>query len=377
MTTACLIGVAILCLSSALLYSVMKVVNLMVFRAPGTASLQTLPAISIPARDEIANIAEAIKHALTQYGTEVDVVVLDDISTDGTDQIVATYASADARVRLARGVALPPGRNGKQHACHQLAQFARHPVLLFFDADVRLEPDAALRMAGHLDLHGLAPVSGFPRQIVRTLGEIIAVPQIMVALPGYLPFPMARRSTDLQFAAGSGQLMMVRVDACARAGGHAAFRALTHDGMNLPRHIRHTGGRTDIIDATALASCRMYNNWPDLWSGFTKNATEGMARPRALPVWTILLGGGHVAPWLLMPLAWSVGAPVAAWMSALAIVAVMIARTALVTRVRQPVLSVVLHPIGVIVTLAIQWSALLGARRGHKARWRGRSYDFQ
>ena len=189
---------------------------------------------------------------------------------------------------------------------------------------------------------------------MRTLGEIVAVPQIMVVFLGYLPFAMARRSADPRFAAGCGQLMLVRAKVYDSASCHAALRTLMHDGMNLSRNIRRGGGRTDIIDAT-----------------------EGMAKPRALPVWTSFLAGGHIAPWLVLGLALILGAPVAAWLSALAIATVMFARTALAIRIGQPLLSAILTPVGVAVTLAIQWSALLAARCGQRAVTRGRSYDFR
>lgn len=374
-----LVALAIPALALALLYAGMTAVNLAVFRAPRAPGGSDVPRVSIliPARDEARNIAAALDRALAQRDADVEVIVLDDGSTDATAAIVAERARADTRVRLARGAPLPPGWNGKQHACHQLAALAGHGTLLFVDADVRLAPDAAARLHGALVRGDLDLVSGFPRQIAVTLAEKILIPQIMVVLLGYLPFPMARRSPGEGFAAGCGQLMMVRAEAYARAGGHAAFRHLMHDGLNLPRNVRRAGGRTDIVDATPLASCRMYDNWSDIWTGFRKNATEGMARPGALPVWTALLGGGHLLPWLVLPLALLTGAQTAATLSAIALGAVMAARIALAVSLRQPPLSVLLHPAGVLVTLAIQWSAFLGARRGQRAVWRGRSYDFQ
>lgn len=379
MTAAVLTGLAAVALGLAALYAVVTLVNLQVFRAPPPPQGPVRPvSILIPARDEAANIGAAVRGALAQQGAEVEVVVLDDNSSDATAAIVEALAAADRRVRLLRGAPLPPGWNGKQHACHQLAAAARHGVFLFVDADVRLAPDGAARLQGAMESHDLALVSGFPRQITGSFGEVLAIPQIMVLLLGYLPFPMARLSaTSPGFGAGCGQLMMVRAGDYARAGGHAAFRDRMHDGLNLPRNVRRAGGRTDIVDATPLAACRMYDNWADLWAGFKKNATEGMATPRALPVWTVLLGGGHVLPWLLLPLAWLAGATVAAGLSAMAIAAVLVARTALRLRLGQPALSVVLHPVGVLITLAIQWSALRDARRGRRAVWRGRSYEVR
>ncbi len=379
MTAAVLVALGWACFALALLYASVTISNLLVFRPPRSAPGLAQPRVSIliPARDEAANIGAALDHALAQTGVALEVIVLDDGSTDDTAKIVAARVAADPRVRLAQGAPLPPGWNGKQHACHMLSGLARHPVWLFVDADVRLAPDAVARLHGHLHRRRLDLVSGFPHQLTGTLGERIAIPQIMVLLLGYLPFTMARLFASPGFAAGCGQLMMVRARAYAAAGGHAGFRQTMHDGLNLPRGVRRSGGRTDIVDATPLASCRMYDNWADLWSGFTKNATEGMAKPVALPIWTVLLGGGHVLPWLLAPLAWLVGASQAATLAVAAIAVVLVARTALALAVRQSALSVLLHPVGVVITLAIQWAALTGARRGQQAVWRGRIYDFQ
>ncbi|SPJ25297.1 glycosyltransferase [Palleronia abyssalis] len=368
---------AVLSLGLAALYTGVTLVNLLVFRAPPAkvGSARHPVSILIPARDEVSNIEAALTAALAQKDAQIEVVVCDDGSTDGTDSVVSRIAANDPRVRLIRGVELPPGWNGKQHACHQLALAARHPRLLFVDADVRLQPDAVVRMSGYLDAHNLSLVSGFPHQITRTLPEIIAIPQILVLLLGYLPFPMARMSNALGFAAGCGQLMLVERTAYEESGGHEAFRNRMHDGLNLPRNVRKTGGRTDILDATPLAKVRMYDNWADIWQGFTKNATEGMATPSALPVWTVLLGGGHILPFLVLALAWLSGASAAAQFALLAIMFVFAARILLAWKVRQHPVSVLLHPVGVGVTLWIQWSALRSARKGQRAVWRGRTYD--
>ena len=364
-------------LALAGLYAVVTLVNLAIFRTP-----RILPqgqggriSVLIPARDEAANISAALDGALGQEGVEIEVVVLDDGSTDGTDRIVSERADTDPRVRLIRGEPLPSGWNGKQHACYQLANAAVHPTLLFIDADVRLSRDAGARMLSYLKVHDLALVSGFPRQITGTLAEKIVIPQILVLLLGYLPFPMARLSNALGFAAGCGQLMMVAAETYQRSGGHAAFRTSMHDGLNLPRNIRKAGGRTDILDATPIAACRMYDNWADIWKGFSKNATEGMAKPVALPIWTVLLFGGHIMPILVALVAWLANAPAAAEIALLAVGLVFVARMLLALKVRQHPISVLLHPIGVAVTLWIQWSALIGAQQGRQAEWRGRTYD--
>ena len=369
---------AIAALALAGLYAVVTALNLIAVRAPAPArDPAALPPVSvlIPARDEAANIEAALRAILVERVLPLEVLVLDDGSTDGTGAIVARIAAEDPRVRLVPGAPLPPGANGKQNACRRLAAASRHPLMLFVDADVRLEPGAIAAMAAEMERRRLDLLSGIPRQIMGTLGELLVVAQIPVMLLGYLPVPMARLSGKPGFGAAIGQLMMARRTGYDRAGGHAAFVHLSHDGLHLPRNIRLSGGRTDLTDGTPLARCRMYDDWDGVWHGFSKNATEGMAKPVALPVWTLLLFGGHVLPFLVALAAWAAGDGLALFFAGKAILLLLVARIGIAIRSRQPALAVLLHPLGICTALAIQITALVNARRGRKVTWRGRTYD--
>jgi cellulose synthase/poly-beta-1,6-N-acetylglucosamine synthase-like glycosyltransferase len=368
---------ASIALALALLPAALTVVNLAVFRAPPPHRSATRPKVSllIPARNEEINIDGTLRAALASEGIELEVVVLDDGSTDRTAALVAAHMRDDVRLRLVAAPPLPPDWCGKQHACHVLASHAGHPLLVFVDADVRLAPDALARIAGLLERRRLDLASGFPLEETGTLAEALVVPLIHVLLLGYLPIWLARQSSHPAFGAGCGQLMAVRRDAYRRAGGHAAIRSSRHDGLMLPRAFRQAGCRADLFDATSLARCRMYRGGREVWQGFAKNATEAMARPLALPVWTVLLGGGHVLPFLLLIAALAAGSAAAVAASALACACVYGARTALVLRFRQSWLGALLHPMGVALLLVLQWSALVASLRGQPAVWRGRAYS--
>lgn len=367
---------AALALAFALLPLGLGLVNLCLYRRPKAEPPPgAAVSILIPARNEEATIGAAVRAALSSCGVTVEVVVLDDHSTDRTAEIVRAIAARDPRLRLETAPPLPPGWSGKQHACQALAKLARHPVLLFQDADVRLAPDAARRACGALLAGRAGLVSGFPRQETGTLAEALVIPLIHVLLLGYLPMVGMRWSGNPGFAAACGQLIAVRQDAYQTAGGHAAIATSLHDGVTLPRAFRRAGQGTDLFDATGLARCRMYRGWREVWSGFSKNATEGMATPVALPVWTLLLFGGHVLPWLL--LGWAALDPLpegAAALAALAVATGLSFRLLLAIRFRQSLVGALLHPVGILILLAIQWSALLRARRGRPAEWRGRAY---
>ncbi len=195
------------------------------------------PSISvlIPARNEEKSIARCVRSTLASTGVRLEVVVLDDGSEDRTAALVREIASGDGRVRLVSAPELPAGWCGKQHACWILAREARHPWLVFLDADVRLTPDALVRMHAFLWTTGAGLASGIPRQETGAFLEKLLIPLIHFILLGFLPMRRMRRSLDPRFAAGCGQLFMARAEDYHRSGGHSMIPTTLHDGLKLPR----------------------------------------------------------------------------------------------------------------------------------------------
>ncbi|WP_210493336.1 glycosyltransferase [Microvirga antarctica] len=349
--------------------ALLALMNLSILRATPRASpdTDTLVSILIPARNEAGNIAAALDAALASVGIAIEVLVMDDGSTDGTGQIVAEYAARDTRVHLHLAPSLADGWTGKVHACHHLAQAAKGTHLLFVDADVRLCPNAAAMLAGHARKNAMALVSAVPRQIMKSVGEWLTVPTINLLLLGYLPIGFMRLSRDPGLGAACGQLVLVDAQAYRAVGGHAAIRALLHDGIQLARLFRRKGHMTDLIQGDRLGTCRMYRGFDEAWDGFAKNAREGMATPVGLPIWTLLLLGGHVAPFVL--LAFQPTVPI--------ILAVMLTvglRALITLSTRENPVSILFHPFTILVGLAIQWSVLLGIGTARRPGWKGRLY---
>lgn len=358
-------AIGLLAAALALLPAVLTLWNLRLFRPPPRAVPPGLAvSVVVPARDEEANIGACLAAILASAGVALEVIVVDDHSTDRTPAIIDAAAAIDPRVRRVVPPALPPGWSGKPHACLHGATSASHAILLFIDADVRLAPDAVARLAAGLRADGLALASAFPRERAETFGEILLVPLIHVLLLGYLPFALMRRSLRPGLGAGCGQVMLADAAAYRAVGGHGAVRRSWHDGLTLPRAFRAQGYMTGVFDGTGIAACRMYEGFAATWRGFSKNAREGLAKPVALPVWTVLLGGGFVAAPLLAVLAPSPP-------STGAVLLLLAARIAVAARFRQPWLSVPLTPLAMAATLLLQWRALLrGDARAHI--WRGR-----
>jgi glycosyltransferase involved in cell wall biosynthesis len=353
--------------------AVICLVNLILFRPPRQNSQLPVPRVSIliPARNEEANIRGVTASALGSGDVDLEVLVLDDHSTDRTATIVESIARNDSRLRLLRGTSLPPGWAGKMFACQQLAEAARGDWLLFLDADVRITTDAARRVVDYARTAPGQPalISGVPRQITGSFLERLLVPLIDFVLLAYLPLWVMRRNPSPSLAAAVGQFVLVDRKRYLDCGGHGAIRTTFHDGIYLPRLFRQKGILTDLVDITGLASCRMYQGARQTWNGFLKNAGEGLGAPGVIVPMTFILLGGQVLPWLLLPFAQGLAQNLllAAGLSGYA------CRIAAAVRFRQSWLGVLCHPAGVTVMEWIQWLGFIRLRRGIRAEWKGRT----
>lgn len=357
---------------------VMTWVNLKFFQPapPIVEDAGPLPsvAVCIPARNEEQNIQACVRAILANDYPDVRVYVYDDQSTDATPRILQQLMAEDARVRLVPTRTLAAGWVGKQWACAQLGQDAEADVVLFIDADVRLQPNAlGAAVAAKRSLNAEL-LSTFPRQETLTLGEAMLVPMIFFILLSYLPFGRMRRSKDPNASAACGQFIMVSKDTYMRLNPHDACRNSMHEGVKIPRVFRKAGLHTDLFDGTDVVSCRMYDGFLSTWRGFAKNAYEGLGSPVLLIFLTVVHIVGHVLPWLVLALSAATGrVPSIEFGLSLACVLVAgVQRVMLALRFRQSPLFAIAHPLSVALMTVIQWHSFVLSLTGRRG-WRGRS----
>jgi hypothetical protein len=371
-------GASLLAVATAALPTLLTWANLRAFgRAARRRPRDGRVSVLVPARNESEAIGRLMDDVLASKDVDLELLILDDNSNDGTADLVERRAAVDPRVRLVRGGPLPEGWCGKQHACWQLSRAATAETWVFLDVDVSPTPDAIARSLVFLEDSGAALVSGFPRQLTGSFLEWLLLPLIHFILLGFLPLARSRSDTNPGMAAGCGQWFVTRRADYERAGGHAAIRASLHDGVKLPRAYRRAGLVTDIFDASDIASCRMYTRSIDVRRGLSKNATEGIGAPTTIVPFTLLLGCGQILPLVLVTLGmvtafrgwpwWAVGA------AFLALVLSYLPRLLEAARFGQSLSSAVAHPLAMVVFLAIQWQALIRRLLGLKTAWRGRT----
>ena len=353
--------------------------NLKIFRTNPKDEFPEPVSVLVPARNEERVLDDFIRNVLASQGVELELVVLDDASTDSTAERVSQWSDRDPRVRLVHDKKLPQGWCGKQHACYQLAESARFDIFLFLDADVTVQPDAIARSVAFLNQSKIDLGSGFPHQETPTVAGWLLLPLIHFVLLGYLPLSRSRLSNDPSLAAGCGQLFITTRSAYYAAGGHAVIKSSLHDGIMLPRAFRKAGLRTDIFDASDIASCRMYETNRDVLQGITKNATEGIGAPKTIVPFTILLGGGVIAPTLLLACMFTGISQ--SWITMIGTLSGLalsyFPRIMTLSRFRQSTGSVCFHPLAVGIFLTVQWFALGRRILGIKTSWKGRSLKPQ
>lgn len=259
-----------------------SVVNLALLRRPDPAPAPVRERVSVlvPARDEERHVGGLLADLRAQTGVDdLEVLVLDDASTDGTRAVLERAAERDPRVRVLVGTGPRAGWLGKAAACDRLAAEATGAVLVLVDADVRLAPHALAATVGLLRTHGLDLVSPYPRQVALTAAERLVQPLLQWSWASLLPLRLAETTPRPSLSAANGQLLAVDARAYRRAGGHAAIRSEVLDDVALVRRVKATGGRGGVADGTHLASCRMYDDRADLVEGWSKSLWSATGHP--------------------------------------------------------------------------------------------------
>ncbi|MCE0538347.1 glycosyltransferase family 2 protein [Kineosporia rhizophila] len=250
--------------------------NLRALRRPTCDPTEVRERVSVvlPVRDEADRVAPCLASLLDQIRIpDLEILVVDDGSTDGTADIVRRTAAGDPRVHLIEAGELSPGWLGKPHACAAGAQAASGSVLVFVDADVRFAPHALAAAVDLLRESGLQLVSPYPRQLTDTPAERLVQPLLQWSWLTTLPLGLAERSPRGSLAAANGQFLVLDANAYRDSGGHAAdsVRSAVLDDIALLRAVKAAGGHGGVVDGTGLAVCRMYGSWPELRDGYTKS----------------------------------------------------------------------------------------------------------
>ena len=343
-----------------------------------------LISVCIPARNEERNIRACIEAALAQDYPNLELIVLDDRSTDATPSILADIASQDPRLRPISGTDLPEGWAGKPHALHQASAVARGEWLCFVDADTFVMRQALSACYVKAIETNADMFTIMTSQIMGTFWEKVVMPLVMTALSvGFSP----RKVNDpkRKDAIANGQFIMLKRSVYDAIGGHESVKNQIVEDKAIAEQVKWKGYRLVVANGYAVARTRMYTSLPEIWEGWTKNIYLGLRDQPSLLVlgvfgtFVLLIAALFLPVWPLLGLLWYLKG--GGWMAATVITKSLIlwafliyVRANVAKAMDIPPWYAFTTPLGAAVFAAMMLTSTWKVLSGKGVTWKGRMY---
>ncbi len=337
--------------------------------------------VIIPARNESVQIETVLASVLASTYAPLEVIVVDDRSTDDTAQKAAAVAATDARLRLISGRGLPRGWYGKPWACQQGADAATGEVLLFTDADTKHHPELLSRAVAMLQQSKADLLTVAPRQLVVSFWERVIMPQLWVML-GLRYHPSSVNAATRPWGViANGQFMMFWRSSYAAVGGHAVVRGEVVEDLAMAQRVVALGRKLYFAFAYDYMETRMYQTLRQVIEGWSKNVFIGsrisFGKNPVLrflaPLLLALNGLFWLAPPIVLLCACVGHFPALLAPAAVATLLSLLFWSLISFGMQAPMWYGLLYPLGAVMFLVIlARSAWRGTRR---VEWRGRVYD--
>jgi glycosyltransferase involved in cell wall biosynthesis len=339
----------------------------------------SLPGLSVivPARNEARNIAATLRSLLAAEGVALQIIAVDDRSTDQTGDImelVAAEATDNKRLQVLHIAELPQGWLGKTHAMARAAEQATGEWLLFTDGDVLFHPDALRRALAYAVYSQADHMVLLPTVLLQSTGERMMVSFLQVIAvwalrPWGVADPLARRDSI-----GVGAFNMIRREVYDALGGWQALRMEVLEDVTLGRRVKAGG----FAQRAALGLDLVRVRWAEGAFGVVDNLAKNVfALFRFRP--EILIGAafGGLGLFTLFPLLACVAGRAFYWPTGVFLVALFLAYQRAGKYHHFSALQMVTFPFASVLLLyAMLRSMVLALWRGG-ITWRGTFYSLK
>lgn len=238
---------------------------------PTPEDLWPLLSVIVPAKNEAESIEQGLRSLLANDYPRLEIIAVNDRSTDSTGEIMERLAGTDPRLRVLHVTELPPDWLGKNHAMHLAASQAAGEFLLFTDGDILFAPET-LRSAVRIMQHdALDQLTLYPQMIIRSRGE-----EALASFFGFM-FLLGTSSWSVATSnprsyAGIGAFNMVRATSYRRAGGHAPLHLEVLDDVRLGQLMKDSGASCQLLIGGPALRVRWQASLWQMIRGLEKNA---------------------------------------------------------------------------------------------------------
>ena len=228
--------------------------------------------VLVPVLNERGRLGPCLAGLIAQPSEVAEILVVDGGSSDGTQDLVATFAARDDRVRMVDASPIPTGWNGKAHGL-QVGLDRADPCsawILTVDADVRPAPDLVRSLLSHALRSDVAAVSIATTQRLSGVAEGLVHPALLTTLVYRFGIPghTTRRVAAVQ---ANGQCALYRREPLERSGGFVTARASVCEDVTVARALATNGYAVGFHESDGLASVEMYASWRDAWTNWTRS----------------------------------------------------------------------------------------------------------
>lgn len=347
--------------------------------APKMAPEPPLVSVLIPARNEEKAIGESVQSLLAQTYPSLEIIVIDDESTDQTAAIVEELAKTDSRLKLLRGQPITPEWVGKCHALTQGVSLAKGTWLLFTDADVIHAPESVSSAMTYAMNHRVDLLTLKFAKICVGFWEKVVIPYVYFIKGWFAPTPAQILDPLCPKATATGDFILFRRQAYESFGGHAhpQVKSYVVEDAAIARVAKKAGLKLETYDAGHLIKVRKFLSLRELWYGFGKIIYAEYCKSSVfrLLIQCILLGLYSIAPYF-----WLVFSIIFGGVQMLVLSAVMLGCAVVTVTIyhkseSQPLAWVFLHPLGSLLFIGISLHSGYQAKTKRGIHWRQRHYQ--
>jgi glycosyltransferase involved in cell wall biosynthesis len=324
----------------------------------------------VPARNEESVIATCLA-SLANQPEIVEILVVDDQSTDRTARIVSSLMEKIPNLRLLESGGLPDGWVGKNHALWVGVQQAKCAWLLFTDADAEHDRGSVSRALQIASEQGAALVSFSPEQITETWYEKALIPFIYLRLAKRFSYGNVN-DPNSPAAAANGQFLMMRRDVYDAIGGHAGIAGEVLEDIALAMRVKAAGHRISFSSGKGIVRVRMYRSFQAMWEGWNKNLYRLMG---GTP-WAVFREMESSLPWIpLLVIVLGLKFPLLFFVGVLLLIARQTSYGLDLARNQYPFSFIFYYVPAVALYVGVLWASYRSHVNG-RVQWKGREYSI-
>ena len=255
------------------------------------SDIKDLISVIIPMRNEVNNAENIINDLLAQAYVNLEIIAVDDNSTDGTWEVLQKFTLHKNFKWISLGDK-PEEWIGKSWALWEGLHLAKGDVFVFVDADVRMDKLAIAENYIEMTKFNVGVLNCFPRQIAPSLGEKMIVPLMNWSTVGFFPVSLVNKSTLKRVFMANGQFIMCHKEEYEKIGGHESVKSLLNEDSAIINRFKEEEVRIRVVLGDNLVTCRMYKGYADARKGFGRSLVSAFGG--------ILLFMTIVIFWMLM-----------------------------------------------------------------------------